>query len=61
MRAYERAQLVSEALMGYKSNLEMVRNYTERLVDANRGLDLGNPLPAHFSANSMNSKGCPQE
>ena len=61
VRTYERAQLVSEALTGYKSSLEMVRNYTERLVDANGGLDLGNPLPAHFSANSMNSKGCPQE
>ena len=60
VRAYERAQLVSEELTGYKSSLEMVRNYTERLVDANGGLDLGNPLPAHFSANSMNSKGCPQ-
>ena len=60
VRAYERAQLVSVVFTSYKSSLEMVRNYTERLVDANGGLDLGNPLPAHFSANSMNSKGCPQ-
>ena len=58
VRAYERAQLVSEVLTGYKSSLEMVRNYTERLVDANGGLDLGNPLPAHFSANSMNKDRC---